>query len=192
MLKKPHFVIAELAQRGYRYREHREAVIEIRAKTPGTYFLTQTAVGRGNDPRVGDPALRFADALIFAIFQHAQQFGLQLERQLADFIEKQRALVRILEVTGARGAGAGERALHVTKKRWLNQRRGNGGAIECEIGLPCPRALPVQRLRDELLAAAGFAFNQHRKRGRRILRDLLMQLRYRKASADDAGIRFGR
>jgi hypothetical protein len=34
----------------------------------------------------------------------------------------------------------------------------------------------VERLRDELLAAAGFAFDQHRERGVRELADLLAEL----------------
>ena len=52
--------------------------------------------------RVGDSALRFADALVLAVFQHAQQLRLQFEGQLADLVEEQRALVRILEITRAR------------------------------------------------------------------------------------------
>ncbi len=52
-------------------------MIEIGAKTPGAHFLPQIAICRGNDPRIGDAALRFVDALIFAVFQHAQQLCLQ-------------------------------------------------------------------------------------------------------------------
>ena len=97
-------------------------MIKIGAKTPGADLLTQIAIGRGNHPRIGGPALCFADPLKFAILQHPQQLRLQFERQLPDFVKKQSALVCILEITGTRSAGAGKRTLHVTKERWLDQR----------------------------------------------------------------------
>ena len=53
---------------------------------------------------LADPALSLADALVFAVLQHAQQLGLQLERQLADLVQEQRAVRGILEVARARSA----------------------------------------------------------------------------------------
>jgi len=46
----------------------------------------------------------------------------------------------------------------------------------------------VQAGGDALLAAAGFAFDQHRKGRGGVLLDLLAQLVHRRAVADDAGI----
>jgi hypothetical protein len=64
---------------------------------------------------------RAADALELALLQHAQQLGLQVERHLADLVEEQRAAVGELERAGARGDGAGERALLVAEQLALEQ-----------------------------------------------------------------------
>ena len=43
-----------------------------------------------------------ADALELALLEHAQQLGLQLERDLADLVEEERAAVGELEAPGDR------------------------------------------------------------------------------------------
>ena len=59
----------------------------------------EVAVGRGDQPRTSTrTGLRAADALELALLQHAQQLRLQLERQLADLVEEQRAAVGQLEL----------------------------------------------------------------------------------------------
>ena len=47
-----------------------------------------------------------ADALELAVLDHAQELGLQLERQLADLVEEERAAVGELEAALALGHGA--------------------------------------------------------------------------------------
>ena len=50
----------------------------------------------------GDEQQRLAHALVLAVLQHAQQLRLQLERQLADLVEEQRPVERVLEVARLR------------------------------------------------------------------------------------------
>jgi len=66
-------------------------VIQVGAEAPAPYFLAQVAVGGGDHARVGNALLRLADALEFAVLEHAQQLGLQLQRQFADLVQEQRA-----------------------------------------------------------------------------------------------------
>ena len=63
------------------------------------------------------------DALELAVLEHPQQLGLQVERQLADLVEEQRAAVRDLEPTFPHPGRAGERALLVPEQLALDQRR---------------------------------------------------------------------
>ena len=57
------------------------------------------------------------DALHLRALEHAQELGLQRQRQLADLVEEQRAAVGRLEVAPACAAiGAGERALLVAEQ----------------------------------------------------------------------------
>ncbi|MNV48309.1 hypothetical protein D3C71_1402080 [compost metagenome] len=73
-----------------------------------------------------------AQALQLAALQHAQQLGLHRQRQLADFIEKQRAAIGALELALALADGAGEGAAHMAKQLAFDQRIGQGRAVHAD------------------------------------------------------------
>ena len=81
----------------------------------------QVAVGRGDDAHVdGDVGLA-ADRAEPALLQDAQQLHLQVQRQLADLVEEERAAVGAAEAARAVGDGAGEGAAHVAEELALDQ-----------------------------------------------------------------------
>ena len=176
VLQQAALVLAQVAQRRHGHGEHAQPVVEVGPEAAGPDLLLEVAVGGGQHPRLAQARGGLAHALELAVFQHAQELGLQLQRQLADLVEEQGAVARILEVAGAVGVGAGERALGVAEQRGLHQVRGDGGAVEREIGLGRARALAVQGCRHQFLAAPRFAFDQDRERRAGVLADLLAQL----------------
>ena len=60
--------------------------------------LLEIDVGRGDQAEVGLDRLGAADALDLAFLDRAQQLGLQIEPQVADLVEEQRAARRELEL----------------------------------------------------------------------------------------------
>ena len=74
--------------------------------------------------------LRRADAPDLALLERAQQLRLQVERQLAELVEEQRAAVGLLEQAGARHHRAGEAALLVAEQLALDQVRRHRAAVE--------------------------------------------------------------
>ena len=92
-------VLAPLPQRRQRDGEHVEAVPEVFAEAARLHLLEEVAIGRGDDARVGLERDVAADALELAVLEHAQQLGLQVQRQLADFVEEERGAVGDLEPT---------------------------------------------------------------------------------------------
>src|SRR6267142_1705055 len=132
MLEQQGAVLVHLAQRRHFDREHRQPVIQVGAEIPFPDFLAQVPIGRGNYPGTGEALLRFADALELAVLEHAQELGLQLERQLADLVEEQSSIARIFEITGFVLRGAGEGALGVAEQRGLDQGWRDRGAVECK------------------------------------------------------------
>ena len=104
MLRQQRDVLAPLAQRrrlrsGTRSDGNRGPRETGRAAPPA-----EVAVGRGDHADVDRAGALLADALELALLQHAQQLGLQLERHLADLVEKQRAAVGQLEAPGGRAS----------------------------------------------------------------------------------------
>src|SRR5260221_4596682 len=109
---------------------------------------------RGLDRRAeADAALdRFlaTDALDPPLLEHAQEFGLQAERQLADLVEEQRAAVGHLEAAGFLLGGAGERALLVAEQLALDQRLGERRAVDRDARPLRAPARALDRARDYL------------------------------------------
>ena len=93
--------LAPLAQRRHAHAHHRQAVVEILAEGAAVHLAHQIAVGGRDHAHVDGDHLRAADAADLALLERAQQLGLQLERQLADLVEEERAAVRLLEAADA-------------------------------------------------------------------------------------------
>jgi hypothetical protein len=75
----------------------------------------QIDVRRGNDPHVDRNRFASAEPLDLAFLQKAQQARLALERQVADFVEQQRAAVGGFDATDLALIRAGERAAFIAE-----------------------------------------------------------------------------
>src|SRR5438093_1379639 len=75
---------------------------------------------------------RAPQALELLFLQDAQQFGLQLAGNVADFVEKKRALVGQLESADLLGDGASERPFLVPEQLALQQSHRNCRAIQLD------------------------------------------------------------
>ena len=123
--------------------------------------MREVAIGGGDQAGVGANGARTAEALELALLQDAQQFGLQLERDFAHLVEEDGAAVGEFEAPDALRDGAGEGALLVAEQLAFEQAGGDGGAIELDEGAVFARARVVDGARQQFLAGAGFAVDQH-------------------------------
>ena len=186
MGEQQQFVLPQFAQRRDQNREYIQAVIQVAAECAGFYRIAQIAVGCGDDARPALARFSFADTLIFAVFQHSQQLGLEFQRQLADLVKEQCALCGIFKKTGLCACCTGEGALAVTEQGGFDQCGGNGGAVE---RLEWRARLASQFLyggSHQLLAATRFSFNQHGERNGGIHPNLVAQGAYGRTLPDDA------
>src|SRR5439155_2784459 len=103
----------------------------------------------------------------------AQQFGLKIEPQVADLVEKQRAARCELEFAELLPVSAGEGAALVAKKRALGQLAGNCGEVHGDERRFRVPGLAMDQPREQLLAGAAFAEDED---GRRQLRDLVHEI----------------
>ncbi len=159
-------VIEPLAQRGQADREGVQTEIEILTEAPLLNHRAQIAVRGGNQAHVRLEELIGADAPEGTGLQQPQQLHLHPERNVAEFVEEERAAPGRLDQTDAPAGRAGERSFLMTEQLAFEQRLGQTGAIDRDERPLGAAARIVDRLRDELLAGAGLALQHGRRIGR--------------------------
>ncbi len=151
-----------LGERGNRHGEHVEAIEQVLAELAARDQLREVGVRRGDDAPAEARDRRRADRAEAPRLEHAQQLGLQRQRQLGDLVEEQRSLAHQREVAVLAAIGAGERAALVAEQLRLHQRLGDRAAVEIQQRLVGVRPLRVDRGDHQLLARAGRTDDQDR------------------------------
>ena len=119
-------VLAAVAERRDVNREDVDAIEEVFAEAPGLHLGGEIAVRRRDDADVDLHVLGVAEAPDRLLLQDAQELHLEVERQLADLVEKERPARGLLEEAAPVGDGVGERALLVPEE--LATRAGSRGS----------------------------------------------------------------
>ena len=122
--------------------------------------LAEILVGGRNHAQIEVDVLQAAQPPEGLLFEHAQQLGLQHERDLADFVEEQRALVGQFEDAAFLRSRVGERALLVAEQLAFQQGFRNGRAVDGDERLGLAQALVVERFGDQVFAGSVLAFEQ--------------------------------
>lgn len=147
----------------------------------------QVAIGGSYHADVG-PRMRAvgADALQLAGFEKPEQRALHPGAHLADFVQKERSVRCGFEQSRLVTVGACETAANVSEHLRFKQRVRHPGAVETGKRRQTPRASRVNQARDDILAGAGFARNEHLCVGARRKDDVVAKSRERRAAADES------
>src|SRR5262245_7607416 len=125
-------VLSASLQRRHLKRIDGQAMKEVGTKAASTDLRLQIAVGGGDDAHVETPNRVVADAFDFMLLQCPQEPGLQIQRELADLVEKERASVGDLEFSGTARDRAREGAPDVSEQLRLDERRRQCRGIESD------------------------------------------------------------
>ena len=154
-------VAGALAERRREDGEDLEPVVEIAAELLLGDHLGEIAVGGGDEADIDGDGPVAAETLDLFLLQGAQELGLQVERNLADFVEKERALVGEFQAADLARDGPREGAFLVAEKFALDQPGGNSGAVDLDEGAFAPRAESVDSARQQFLAGPGLALDEN-------------------------------
>ncbi len=113
---------------------------------------------------------------------------MQLERDLPDFVEKERSTVRGFESPDTIPRGSGERALRVAEELALIKIPWYRGAIHANERRRSAPAPPMNGLGDELLACPRLSGDEHARIGRCDEIDLAREEEHRGTRADDGRV----
>src|SRR5215475_13908741 len=95
-------------------------------------------------------------ALKLPFLQYPEERDLRLHRELANFIQKQRAAIRGFEAPYAPLQCPSKGSLFVPEQLGGNQRLRNGGAIDLDEGSARALRSAMQCTRDQFLSGASF------------------------------------
>ena len=183
-------VFPALLQRGQVDVEDVQAEVEVLAEAPRLDLVLEIPVRGADHPDIHHDLALPTEAAQPLLLEHAEELGLQLDGNLSHLVEEQRAAVGQLPGAEAPLVGPGEGAALVTEHLALDQRGGNGGAVDGNEGLVAPGAELVDGAGDHLLAGAALPGDHHaRFRGRDLLHQLHRAAHGRRiAYQPDAGV----
>ncbi len=186
MVREHGNVFDAIAQRRHVERDHVEPVEQVLAKVAAFDFVFEILVRGGHDADIHLDRFGRTHRLQTLFFQRAQDFGLRLERHVADLVEEQSAAVGPLELTDLVLQHAGETALAMAEQLAFDHLFGNGGAVDLDEGVVGARAGGMDRAGDQFLARTAFSKDQDAAIGGGHELQLLPQRLHRNAFADDA------
>ena len=119
-----------MAQGRNRQPEGADAKVEVFAKLALRHRLFKIFVGSRHKTEIKGDLLGAPETGHFPFLQNPQKLGLQSQRQLAYFIEKHRATLRLLEDALVLSNGAGISALFVAKEHVLHKVLWNSATVQ--------------------------------------------------------------
>ena len=178
-------VFAALAKRRQLDGEDVDAIKKILAHASLFQQLHQAFVGGADDARAAFLGLESAYGGIAAAFEHPQQLDLHLFLDFAQFVEKERAVVRVVEQARFGLIRSGKRPLFISEKFALHQMGRDGAAVDRHETTAAAFAQIVNGPRHQLFAGARFAVDDHVGVGGRGPENQLVDLLHGRAFAHD-------
>src|SRR5438093_44263 len=109
-----------------------QPVVEVATKVILCHHPFQVAMGRNHQPSVDFRRPCAPQAFEFPLLQDAQQFRLELQGDITDFVQKQRTMVRQLQPATLLCDRAREGTPLMPKEFALQQTAGNGSTVELD------------------------------------------------------------
>ncbi len=156
-----HAAVAQRRQIDPRRLDARE---EIAPKAPRCGVLLQRPVRGDHDPRRERVLRGLPDRAHGPLLERPEQLRLRGRRELPDLVEEDRARAGGAQQPIARLRRAAEGPARVAEELTVEERVRDRGAVDGHERLSRARAARMERARDQLLARARLASNQHRRR----------------------------
>ncbi len=144
-----------------------EAVEEVLAEASVGDQLLEVGVGGGDDADVHLGRVWLAERMDLVVVEEAQELGLEVEADVADLVEEQRAARGGADHAGEGGVRAGEGAAAVAEQLAFEHVARHGAAVERLERAVGAVGGAVDRAGEHLLAGAGLPGDQDGQGNRR-------------------------
>src|SRR5262249_4966059 len=134
-----------------------EPIIEILSGLAQRHLALEVPVGGRDHASVDVDQAVASHAGEGEILKHVQELGLEGQRQLRDFVQVERAALRVLELPGLAPMGPGEGPPLVPEELGLEQIVRNRSAVDLDERPMAPAGMRVDAPGDEVLAYSALA-----------------------------------
>ena len=139
-----------------------EAVVKVGAIFFVGDEMFEVGIGGGDETDINFLSACAAEAFELLFLKDAQKLGLKVERDVADFVEKEGAFMSEFKAADALRDGAGEGTLFVAEELAFEQAGGDGGAVELDQRAVAASAQGVDGASEKFFAGACLAAYEHR------------------------------
>src|SRR6266508_1847413 len=133
-----------------------EAIIQILAETSGAYRFFQVSIGGGDDAHVHRNTTAPSNPFKRALLQHAQEFDLGGQADVADFLKKECPMNTQLKAATTGFARPGEGPALMPKQLAFEETFRQGGTVQFHKRLRTAVTASVQGACHQLFAGATF------------------------------------
>src|ERR1700756_480417 len=93
MIDEQRYIACSFAKRRKPDGKNVQPIIQVHAEPPFRYHLLKILICRRNDPHIHSSGLRTPESFELLLLNGAQELGLKLDRQFANFIEEKRTAI---------------------------------------------------------------------------------------------------
>ena len=154
-------ILLTFPQRGQSNGDDIQPVEEIFPEITGSDLRFEILRGGRDDAHIHCAGFISANRTDLALLKHPQQFGLQRDGDVTDFIEKQRAMLSHFEQSLLVLVSTGKRPFDVTEQFTFHEAFRYGRTVDGHHGTVLAFALPVNPLGNQFLAGTALSSNQY-------------------------------
>jgi hypothetical protein len=160
-------VFAAIPQGRQGDRKNIQTIVEVTAKFLTVHHSLEVPVRRGDEPHVYAMGTTTSETFELLFLQNTEQFGLQCEWHIADFIKEESPFVSQFEAANSLCDCSGKSTPFMAKELTFKQVEGNRRTVQLDQRLAATGTRIVDRVSDEFLASAGLALDEHSRVRRR-------------------------
>jgi len=159
VIDQKRYVLGPIAKRFHMNRHRADAMAQILCESTCFNIGLEVVIGGGDHPGIRFDGLLRTQSMKSAVLQAIQEFRLQRQGHIADFIQKQDAAVGLFELSPRPALGSGKSASFVSEHFAFKQRIRQCRTVDRHKWFSTPTGSLVKLPDDNLLSDSSFPAN---------------------------------
>ncbi|OQA03053.1 MAG: hypothetical protein BWY69_00684 [Planctomycetes bacterium ADurb.Bin401] len=161
IIGKEHNIVFSFAQRREENRKNVNSVIKVFPEKFFFNLLLEIFISSDDDSHITLYCINASNTFELLELYNSKQFDLEIHREIANFVKKDRSAVGFFESANFAFSRARKSAFLMAEKLAFKQRFRQSGTVYFDKRLICSAAVVMYGVRNEVFACSAFASDQH-------------------------------